>query len=677
MSTSADDLNSRSLCTDAPQWPWSSMPNGKPAQSAESQCFVAAMERHSALLSDVLRVLVDMHALLRSVAVAVAGGPNDRQSEARLDEGHEALKCCLLKVCQTQTCETKAQQEQDLEDQPKVGTPAVARRRVDTVDSKGSLVSASASASHSDQVQDVDVEEQHGFSHLRELIKRGAQPPSSGTGSAHAEDDSLCAFDTLNAFDANATPTISAASLVSTTRALGLEPAFEQAVGRSLDETSIRELFCDGVVDPGGAVPFDTFHRAMTRLSGRHVDAKVLAAPQLKRQASDSTDDGGELSGIPTVLSHLPWLNPAESQDDPEPNIVEASGRLESSGSKVTDELGDLGAAGYPGSLAALESLVHTQLDSSTTMPEAVFKSTRRPSLFTTQSYEDFGEVVDLLGGRLITLETWSTALGADPLECVVLEPPEEVAILRPYDDREQRQGIIVCLHGMQPSREVLEEWAEAMQLAGWQELGLTVALPNVQMSAALQQEDLEAVVEATLELAGFQSCLLVGKCWGAQWAAELAASERLSGKVAALMLMPGNLTVPQACSRLEVPVLLACTQEEEEADLWILALDERCAPTILQVVGAEEHRFDQLLMLEEGAAAGRARRFTVASLLLADLLRLDRSGDTLSSATERWICELPGFLRSSVDDLEGDELLQLLEVLPQWIQAGVPSASE
>merc|ERR1712241_717220 len=151
------------------------------------------------------------------------------------------------------------------------------------------------------------------------------------------------------------------------------------------------------------------------------------------------------------------------------------------------------------------------------------------------------------------------------------------------------------------------------MQLAGWRDLGLTVVLPNLQMSAALQQDDLEAVLEAILELVCFHRCLLVGKRWGAQWAAVLAASERLASKVAGLMLMPGSLPVPQACSQLEVPVLLACTQDEvplsqspEEVDLWIRALDERCAPTMLEAVGVEDHRFDQFLLLEGSAAAGR-----------------------------------------------------------------------
>lgn len=450
----------------------------------------------------------------------------------------------------------------------------------------------------------------------------------------------------LEAFCASKTATINATDLVATTKALGFEDAFVSVVGEELSKDSVRYLFCGSTVDLDH-LQFCDFDQAMKKLS-RH------SAGIADRENTDRVDlcsfDGRKL--------------------------VERSASVDrASQASTADKISE----------AHTES--HTQTYSM--MSDRIWE--RRPSRFTSQSFEEVSDVVRRLGGYSVTLNTRSQVLG--PLECIVIEPMGKQL----GHARFVTTGVVICLHGLPPSYEVLEEWGQVLQIAKWLDMGLSVALPNLQMSAALQQEDLEAVVESTLEFLKFHRCMIVGKFWGAQRAVELAASKRLSRKVDSLILVAPSSPAPSVCGRLNMPVLLCWARDDdtasfEEVDAWIKALDDRRGPSMLQDVETAGHRFDNVLRNEAVAAA--VRRFTVAGLMMSTL---QKDKEFECGRTQRIIQlsrNLPEFLQlhvekdadedpdgsspSCADSLwpESDEI-RLINFLPQWIQAGVPTASE
>lgn len=335
----------------------------------------------------------------------------------------------------------------------------------------------------------------------------------------------------------------------------------------------------------------------------------------------------------------------------------------------------------------------------------------RRSSILSGTSVADhgLGDFLTELGGRITELET---AGGLGTLECVLVEPLGKRLLASSFVST----GLVICLHGMPPDPEVLEEWAQAMKLAGWLDIGISVAVPNVQMSSALQQPDLEAVIEATLSLCNVGQCIICGKSWGALRAIELAKSERVGEKVEGLILVAPSSPPPDGCSNVKVPVLILWGEDDpvesfdEEAEAWIEELDGRDQPTSMEVtIGG--HRFDRLLA--DRAVATALRNFTVSSLLISDLENTaPRDGASISASTaaatgemvlsERAHCltgALPGFIlageESEADeDEEEDEVnhetresvvstdarrsvKRLSAILPQWLNAGMPMASE
>merc|ERR1719235_1119337 len=175
----------------------------------------------------------------------------------------------------------------------------------------------------------------------------------------------------------------------------------------------------------------------------------------------------------------------------------------------------------------------------------------------------------------------------------------------------------------MPPSKEVLEEWTKAAALCGWSELSCTVIIPNVQMSASLQLQDYEAIVDAALDLAGFNRCILVGKAWGAQRAVEIATGATLAGKVEGVILVAPSSPAPDMCQDLPVPAMLVWARDDEvssfdDSNAWTQALDDRVAPTTILKCAEGGHRFDRVV--GDKLEAQAVRNFTAAALLIGEL---------------------------------------------------------
>lgn len=323
----------------------------------------------------------------------------------------------------------------------------------------------------------------------------------------------------------------------------------------------------------------------------------------------------------------------------------------------------------------------------------------KRASCLSSQSFQESTGAM-LPGGQLVTLDTKSELLG--PLECILAEPFGK----RLKPDEYVATGLMICLHGHSPSPEIMEEWAGVTRDARWLDLGVSVALPNLEMTSSLTVSDLECLVEAILDLVSLGTCILVGKAWGALRAVEVAASERLSGKVEGLILVAPSSPAPMEAQDLDVPVLVVWAKDDDtesfdDSTAWMEALDGRCAPTTLQASPVGGHNFYKMLQNTDMLAA--VRNFTVTCLLLAEMERTavsTRSGEA-TARSRRLSSELPGFLEEVADKVgDGDDeqeevkedpaapesrevtaarskAKRMSNILPQWIQAGMPTAAE
>jgi len=321
----------------------------------------------------------------------------------------------------------------------------------------------------------------------------------------------------------------------------------------------------------------------------------------------------------------------------------------------------------------------------------------RRASLFATQSCES-GDLSMFPGNTRVTqLQTDSAMLGV--LECVLVEPAQKQLIGKAFDST----GVIICLHGMPPSQSLLGEWGRAITAAGWTDLSCTVVIPNVQMSSALQLEDYEAIVDASLKLADFSRCLIVGKAWGAQRAVEIATLGTLGGKVEGVILVAPSSPAPEICCDLAVPALVVWASDDdvssfEDSTAWKEALDDRCAPTSFLKCNSGGHRLD--LMLADRLSAQAVRNFTAGALLVGEL-EDDAEDDGVvankkkSEREQRLSVELPDFVHDDEDgdedDSEGEEPEEQMQPvvsskerksiksmdIMNWMQAGMTTAAE
>lgn len=363
-------------------------------------------------------------------------------------------------------------------------------------------------------------------------------------------------------------------------------------------------------------------------------------------------------------------------------------------------------------------------------VPKQELSPARKNSILTTRSFADIGDigggfdgVLESVGGRLAHLKSGSALL--DPLECLFIEPPGKRLDPKGY----LTTGMVIWLDGMPPTAEALEECCQVVESAGWLDLGVSVAIPNVQMSSALEVTDLEAVVSAVCDAVGFNHCLLLGKGWGAQRAVELATGSNVSDCVEGLILAGPSSPAPASCCDVDVPVLVLWAQDDdlspfEEHEAWLEGLVEGSGPTSFQVTEEGGHRVDRILACE--GLSETVRNFTASTLLISHLAQEelfeeqalsdseeeeeeeDREAAAANGAenpramnrrrSDMLAAKLPPFLRQDAacaginDDGEACQEAEhvrsgmdaerrirkkLSMELPQWIQAGLPTAAE
>jgi len=328
-----------------------------------------------------------------------------------------------------------------------------------------------------------------------------------------------------------------------------------------------------------------------------------------------------------------------------------------------------------------------------------VAKSFRKKSLFATQSFEDSCNLSSFPGARLAELRTCSSLLGI--LECIIVEPAGKALV---GAEAFATTGVIICLHGMPPSPAVLEEWGNAVTAAGWLELSCSVVIPNVQMSASLQLEDFEAIVDAALKLANFDRCVIVGKSWGAQRAVEIATMGKFSGKgkVEGVILVAPSSPAPEMCQELAVPAMVLWARDDEvsafeDHTAWMEALDDRLAPTTFLQCPSGGHRLD--LLMKDHLEQQAVRNFTTAALLCGEMQEDEGMIVRSMSERERRLSgELPLHLQQSSDEEDDesdadaeqdadreDEAVQYqaqrrsiktMDIM-SWMQAGMHTAAE
>ncbi len=199
--------------------------------------------------------------------------------------------------------------------------------------------------------------------------------------------------------------------------------------------------------------------------------------------------------------------------------------------------------------------------------------SNRRSSMFSAVSFDTTGS--SRFGGYVAELDT-----GLEIVDCQFFEPLE-----RKMGGDFQMRGLIICLHGMPPGDEVVEEWSNFAQRAGLLGLGITIAIPNVQMCSVLSSEDFLRIIEAIMEKQQMRQCLLLGKAWGGPHVVNFALEnpELLVGVV----LSSPSAPPPEQISELTVPVLLLWAEDDEvvsyedEAKEYIQELENHPQATI------------------------------------------------------------------------------------------------
>lgn len=297
----------------------------------------------------------------------------------------------------------------------------------------------------------------------------------------------------------------------------------------------------------------------------------------------------------------------------------------------------------------------------------------RRSSLFSSASVGEMN--LASFGGYQVELETGSELL--DPLECILFEPLAKRFAGADF----QSTGLIVALHGECPSNDVIQEWGRAAQQLKLLDLGVTVAVPNLQMSSSLNSEDIAGLIDSTLKHCGAQECILIGKGWGGP--RTITYAEENSDQCCGLILINPWTPPPEECQELEMPTLLMWAMQDEEspfdeedAETYLEALNGRCAPTTYQVAN-EGTRLDGTID-SDSSISENLSNFISASLLLADMGRPENEGKPLSSASRRLSSALPGFLQAPTSMQDDDMVAERLgAILPEWIHSGMQCSAE
>jgi len=314
----------------------------------------------------------------------------------------------------------------------------------------------------------------------------------------------------------------------------------------------------------------------------------------------------------------------------------------------------------------------------------------RKQSIFAAESFAEVTAMVEELGGFVASVDTRSGEIGT--LECAFFEAADE--------DKNKSgfvyTGAVVCLQGLPHRTETVREWHTAATKAGWLRAGTIVAVPNMQMSSALQAADVAAVIDAAVQRVGMERCVLAAKDLVAPCVVEAIANDLTDVLVPGLVLVAPTSPPPLVCSELTIPVLLLWSQDDNvcafgERIPWKEALDNREGPTTMKDCKFGKHRIDK--MLGDKVMSEAAHGFIVSSLLIAELVEHDEDEEPLSPGCGRRIRklteELPEFLRQASLHSHVDEdtdksaskerlaALRLSSDLGGWVQSGMVQSSE
>lgn len=227
---------------------------------------------------------------------------------------------------------------------------------------------------------------------------------------------------------------------------------------------------------------------------------------------------------------------------------------------------------------------------------DPVVKEIKRSSVLTGVSFGDVN-TGQRFGGYLSELDT-----GMEIIDCYFFEPLE-MQFAKAECERSglqfKRIGVIVCIHGEVPSEEVLDEWGSVAQHTGILGLGITVAVPNVQMSSLVKVEEILRIIDAILKKQETTQCLLIGKGWGGPLVTSVAVEH--PDKVVGLILTSPSAPAPEEATELFVPVLMMWSEDDdtvpfEDSESYLETIEESVAPLTLHFTSKGGHNFDRVL---------------------------------------------------------------------------------
>lgn len=299
----------------------------------------------------------------------------------------------------------------------------------------------------------------------------------------------------------------------------------------------------------------------------------------------------------------------------------------------------------------------------------------RRMSRYAVQSADDMASVYAKHGGRLVNIPTGSEYLGE--LECILLEPSGEFT----------STGVAVCLQGLPFSHDTVEEWCASVTLLGLLQMGVTVAVPNMQASSALNVEDLSFLLGGIGEFVDSDTCILVGKDLMAHHIVALTFAESSDVRVAGVLLLGPCSPAPVGLEDLSAPLLVLWAKDDpisgyEDRLEWLDAFGPKQIAR-MSTIGVGGHRLDSVLA---GGCVEVARNFFISCFLLMQLLhdmsesqcRVDHEPKTDSEIRfRRLFSELPHGLQDAVNTDEGSKRMCLASRLASWIQSGLRGLSE
>eukprot|EP00397_Hematodinium_sp_SG-2012_P041663 GEMP01045939.1.p1 GENE.GEMP01045939.1~~GEMP01045939.1.p1 ORF type:complete len:465 (+),score=108.33 GEMP01045939.1:76-1470(+) len=166
---------------------------------------------------------------------------------------------------------------------------------------------------------------------------------------------------------------------------------------------------------------------------------------------------------------------------------------------------------------------------------------------------------------------------------------PIEVLVFEPTEMRERKKkmtnNLVICFDGMKVTKGHMAEWTETCKLAKLVFLGCTVMLPNIQMSAGINRDDVAAVMRTLLRSRKTNSCVLIDKLWGVRVVTQHALD--FPRQVRGLQLWSPVGAPPPETQKLKMPALLISAQDDVVLQDWEFnefsdALNGRSAKTTI-----------------------------------------------------------------------------------------------